>query len=177
MNTVLNLESTPMLATWQRHTHAEFLLKDPDAALATMSDNPYVICVPTGSGGEGREGVFDFYDRQFLPAIPPDMELLPVSLVCGQDRIVEEMLARFTHSVPMDWMLPGVPPTARWVELMLVAVIGFESDKIASEHIYWDQTTVLSQLGVLNVPSAGAGVGSASRIRRLMSANQSSVKK
>jgi carboxymethylenebutenolidase len=154
MSTVLTSEPTTMLAVWQRHAHAEFVLKDP------------------GTGGEGRRAVFDFYDRQFLPAIPRDIELLPVSLVCGADRIVEEMVVRFTHSLSMNWMLPGVPATGRKVEFMLVAIIGFEGGRIASEHIYWDQTTVLSQLGVLHIAPAVTGVGSTSRIRRLVSASQ-----
>jgi hypothetical protein len=60
-----------MSATWQQHTHAEFVLKDADTALATMTANPYVLCIPSGMGGTGRAGVREFYARQFLPNIPP----------------------------------------------------------------------------------------------------------
>ena len=100
-----------MLATWQQHTHAEFVLKDPDAALATMIENPYVLLIPSGTGGTGRAGVHEFYANQFLPKIPPDFELNSVSQIFSNDRIVEEFVVRFTHSLNMDWMLPGLPPT------------------------------------------------------------------
>jgi carboxymethylenebutenolidase len=168
MNTALTLDQQTMLATWQQHTHAEFVLKDPDAALATMTDSPYVICVPSGAWALGRQGVYDFYANEFLPNIPPDMTLVPVSQVFGRDRIVEEMVLRFTHSLRMDWMLPGLPATGRKVEFLLVCILGFHEGKLASEHIYWEQAAVLSQLGVLDSPAAAAGVSSATRLPRLM---------
>ena len=77
-----------MSATWQQHAHAEFVLKDADAALATMTANPYVLCIPSGMGGTGRAGVHEFWARQFLPNIPPDFELNSVSQVFGGDRMV-----------------------------------------------------------------------------------------
>jgi carboxymethylenebutenolidase len=102
-----------MLATWQQHTHAEFVLKDADAALATMTENPYVLAVPSGMGGMGRIGVREFYARQFLPNIPPDFDLNSLSQTFGNDRIVEEFVIRFTHTLDMDWMLPDVRGTGR----------------------------------------------------------------
>jgi carboxymethylenebutenolidase len=154
-------------AIWQEHVHAEFVLKDADAALATMVDDPYVLCVASGTGGAGRAEVRDFYARQFLPHLPADFELIALSQVFGSDRLVEEFVARFTHSVPMHWMLPGVAPTGRKVEFALVAVVGFRDGKIAHEHVHWDQLAVLAQLGLLGHPVAQAGVSSASRLLRL----------
>jgi carboxymethylenebutenolidase len=156
-----------MLAVWQQHTYAEFALKDPDAALAVMTENPYVFNVPSGTGGVGRAGVYDFYANQMLPSLPPDLELVSLSQTFGDNRIVEEFVIRFTHSLRMDWLLPGVPVTGRKVEVALVGVIGIEGGKVASEHLYWDQATVLSQLGVLDHPTAAAGVGSAARLLEL----------
>jgi carboxymethylenebutenolidase len=155
-----------MLATWQQHTHAEFVLKDADAALATMTENPSVLAIPSGAGGVGRAGVHAFYANQFLPNIPPDIELDSLSQSFGSDRIVEEFVIRFTHTLIMGWMLPGLPPTGRKVEFLLVGIIKFQAGKIAHEHIYWDQATVLSQLGVLDHPAA-AGVGSAAQLLKL----------
>lgn len=156
-----------MLATWQQHTHAEFLLKDPDAALATMSENPYVICVASGTGGVGRAAVRKFYAEQFLPSIPPDFDLHSLSQIFSNDRIVEEFVVRFSHTLEIDWMLPGLPATGKRVEFALVGIVRFQSGKIAHEHLYWDQATVLSQLGVLDQPIAAAGVGSAAKLLRL----------
>ncbi len=159
-----------MLATWQKHTHAEFVLKDPDAALATMTENPYVFCIPPGTGGVGRTDVHDFYAYQFLPSIPPDFELSSLSQTFGTDRIVEEFVVRFTHTLDMVWMLPGVAPTGRKVEFVLVGIVQFQAGKVAWEHIHWDQATVLSQLGVLDHPLAAAGVGSAAQLLKLSAA-------
>jgi carboxymethylenebutenolidase len=156
-----------MLDTWQQHTHAEFVLKDVDAALATMTENPHVLRIPCGRGAFGRAGVRAFYN-QFLASVPPDFELTTVSQTFGDDRIVEEFVARFTHSIDMDWMLPGVPATHRRVEFGLVVIIQFEGDKIAHEHLYWDQATLLSQLGILDHPAAAGGRSSAAELRRLV---------
>lgn len=152
---------------WQEHTHAEFVLKDADAALATMVDDPYVLCIPSGTGGAGRAEVRDFYARQFLPSIPPDFELVPLSQVFGGERLVEEFVVRFTHTIAMDWMLPGVAPTGRKVEFALTAVVGFRDGKVSHEHLLWDQTAVLCQLGLLDLPVARAGMTSAARLLKL----------
>ncbi len=167
MTNDLTPEQQTMLATWQQHTYAEFVLKDVAAALATMTENPYVLLIPSGTGGVGREGVHDFYANHFLPNIPPDIEAVPISQIFGKDRIVEESVFRFTHNLRMDWMLPGAPPTGRKVEFVLVGVIRFQNGKVANEHLYWDQATVLSQLGILDNPVAAAGVPSAARLLRL----------
>jgi carboxymethylenebutenolidase len=101
MNNLTSYQQT-MLAIWQQHTRAEFVLKDADAALATMTENPYVLAVPSGKGGMGRIGVREFYAGQFLPHIPPDFDLDSLSQTFGEDRIVEEFVIRFTHTLDMD---------------------------------------------------------------------------
>jgi carboxymethylenebutenolidase len=156
-----------MLATWQQHTHAEFLLKDPDAALATMTENPYVLCIPCGTGGVGPAAVRKFYAEQFLPCIPPDFELQSLSQSFCSDRIVEEFVVRFSHTIEIDWMLPGLAATHKRVEFALVGIVKFQSGKIAHEHLYWDQATVLSQLGALDQPMAAGGIGSVAQLLRL----------
>jgi len=160
-------EHQTMLSSWQLHLNAEFELKNAEAALATMTENPHVFLIPSGTGGTGKEGVRDFYANHFLPYIPPDVELITVSETCGQDRLVEEYVLRFTHTLKMDWLLPGVPPTGRRVEFVLVAIIQFESGKMASEHLYWDQASMLSQLGILDTPLAAGGIQSAAKLIEL----------
>ena len=163
----LTPDQQAMLAAWQQHTYAEFVLKDADAALATMTENPYVLLIPAGTGGTGRAAVREFYANHFLPNIPPDFELISLSQTFGDDRIVEEFVISFTHSLDMDWMLPGMPATGRRVEFAFVGLIQFEDGKVAHEHLYWDQATLLSQVGVLDHPLAAAGVGSAAKLRKL----------
>src|SRR5260370_6465495 len=154
-------------AIWQEHTHAESVRKAADAALATMVAEPYVLGVPSGTGGMGRAEVRDFYARKFLPSKPPDLELIPLSQVFGSERLVEEFVVSFTHTLAMDWMLPGVAPTGRKVEFALVAVVGFQNGKVSHEHIHWDQAAVLCQLGMLDHPVACAGTTSAARLLKL----------
>src|SRR5918992_633928 len=144
---------------WNEHVRAEFSAHSADEAIATMVANPLVNQVPVMIGGDGREELYEFYAKYFLPQIPPDMEMVPVSRTIGQGRLVDEMVARFTHTIPMDFMLPGIPPTGKRVEVALVVVVQFDGDKMAHEHLYWDQASVLVQLGLLEpggLPVVGA---------------------
>ena len=112
-----------------------------------------------GTGATGREALRKFYAETFIPQIPPDAEIQLLSRTVGQNRVIDEFLLRFTHTVQMDWFAPGIKPTGRRLEVPHVGVIHFEGDKIASEHIYWDQASVLAQLGVLDadrLPILGA---------------------
>jgi len=91
--------------------------------------------------------------------LPKDTALVPISRTVGADRVVDEMIFSFTHDVEIDWMLPGVKPTGKKVEVPLVAVVCFRGDKLYHEHIYWDQASVLVQIGLLDpkgLPVAGA---------------------
>jgi carboxymethylenebutenolidase len=164
---VLTPDQQTLLAAWQRHTHAEFVLKDADAALATMTENPYLLMVATGTACLGRAAVREYYADHFLTAIPPDLELTSLSQTIGSDRFVEEMVVRFTHTIEMDWLLPTLRPSGRRAEFIIAAFIGFEDGKVAHEHIYWDQATLLSQMGVLDHPLAAAGTGSVRQLSRL----------
>jgi carboxymethylenebutenolidase len=78
------------------------------------------------------------------------MEMVPVSRTIGQGRVVDESVMRFTHSIRLDWLLPGIPPTGRRVAVPFVVVVQFEGDKVAHEHLYWDQASVLVQVGLLD---------------------------
>jgi carboxymethylenebutenolidase len=163
----LTPDQQTMLVTWQQHTYAEFVLKDADAALATMTESPYVFVVSSGTAWVGRAAVREFYADHFLPQIPPDLEIVSLSRTFAAGRFVEEMVMRFTHSIEMDWILPGLRPTGRTAEIVLAGVIQFKRGKIAHEHLYWDQATLLSQMGVLDHPLAVRGVDSALQLLRL----------
>ncbi len=135
---------------WDEHLASEFAAKSPEQALATMTEEPYVNEVALMIGGRGRGEVRDFYKNHFLSQIPPDFETVPVSRTIGQGRVVDELIMRFTHSIRLDWLLPGIPPTGAHVEVPMVAIVQFEGDKVAHEHIYWDQASVLVQVGLLS---------------------------
>jgi len=145
--------SQPDLARlWEEHTKYEFVTRDTESTLATMVDDAYVNHVPVMTGGFGKTALRAFYAEHFIPSMPPDTTLTPVSRTVGEDQLVDEMIFSFTHTQEMPWMLPGIPPTHRRVEVPLVAIVRFRDGKLAHEHIYWDQASVLKQIGLLAEP-------------------------
>jgi carboxymethylenebutenolidase len=148
------MNGTDLARLWEEHTMHEFATRDTEATLATMVDDAYVNHVPVLTGGAGKDALRRFYSRDFIPAMPPDTKLTPVSRTVGDEQLVDEMIFSFTHTQEMPWMLPGIPPTNRFVEVALVAIVRFRDGKLAHEHIYWDQASVLKQIGLL----AGSGL-------------------
>ncbi len=147
-----------LAALWEAHCRHEFETRDVDATMATMVATPYVNHVPTMTGGVGHDQLKRFYKYHFVGGNPSDTALVPVSRTIGTDQIVDEMVFSFTHTSEVDWMLPGVAPTGRKVEIPLVAIVRFVDGKVAHEHIYWDQASVLVQVGLLDpkgLPVAG----------------------
>lgn len=135
---------------FDEHVRAEFVLKDADASIATMTEDAYLNHVPVATGALGRDAVRDFYADVFIPSWPDDVQVELVSRTVGDDRVVDELLVSFTHDREMRFWLPGVAPTGRAVSLPHVAIVGFEDGKIAYEHIYWDQASLLVQIGLLD---------------------------
>ncbi|WP_063017937.1 dienelactone hydrolase family protein [Nocardia nova] len=145
-------------ALWDGHIYYEFEARDVPSTMATMVDEPYVNHIPTMTGGVGQQDLSRFYAHHFVHSNPADTRSIPISRTIGADRIVEEELFCFTHDREIDWMLPGIAPTGRYVEVPLVAVVTFRGDKLYNEHIYWDQASVLVQIGLLDpadLPVAG----------------------
>jgi carboxymethylenebutenolidase len=153
------MEPTELAALWEAHVKYEFETRDTEATLATMVSDAYVNHVPVLTGGVGHDQLRAFYAERFIPQMPPDTKMTPVSRTIGVERVVDEMVFEFTHTIRMDWMLPGVAPTGKHVKVPLVVIIHFRDGKLAHEHIYWDQASVLVQLGLLDavtLPVAGA---------------------
>jgi carboxymethylenebutenolidase len=134
---------------WADHLAGEFVTKDVEATLATMVDDASVNHVPVNSGGRGKEELRTFYRDNFIPSWPDDLRMDLINRVVGDGQLVEELRLRFTHAKRMDWFLPGVAPTNRPIDIQMVVVVQFRGDKLACERIYWDQATVLRQVGLL----------------------------
>jgi carboxymethylenebutenolidase len=146
-------------AVFDEHVASEFETKDIDATMRTMVEEPYVWHVPALTGASGGDAVRQFYSSQFIGHTPADTVVLPISRTVSANRVIDEFVMEFTHDVEIPFMLPGVSPTGRKARVPTVVVMGFEGDKVAYEHIYWDQASVLVQLGLLdrsNLPVAGA---------------------
>jgi len=144
---------------WDEHVKYEFATRNTDDTLETMVVDSYVNHVPVMTGGVGHDELREFYSKRFIPQMPPDTAMTPVSRTIGVDRVVDEMVFEFTHTIKMDWMLPGVEPTGKHVKVALVVIVHFRDGKLAHEHIYWDQASVLAQLGLIDaskLPVAGA---------------------
>jgi carboxymethylenebutenolidase len=150
---------------WDEHVRHEFSTRHAEHTLATMVEDAYVNHIPTLTGGVGKNELREFYSKRFIPQMPPDTEMTPVSRTIGEDQLVDEMVFKFTHTIPMDWMLPGIAPTGKRVEVPLVAIVRFREGKLAHEHIYWDQASVLVQIGLLDANELPvAGVESARKV-------------
>src|SRR5437773_3275137 len=143
---------------WEEHVRHEFVTHNTEDTLATMVEDAYVNHIPVLTGGVGKDELREFYSKRFIPQMPPDTEMTPISRTIGNDQLVDEMVFKFTHTIRMDWMLPGIAPTGKRVEVPLVAIVRFREAKLTHEHIYWDQASVLVQIGLLDagtLPVAG----------------------
>jgi carboxymethylenebutenolidase len=150
---------------WDEHVRYEFATRDTEDTLKTMVADAYVNHVPVLTGGVGHDQLREFYSRRFIPQMPPDTSMTPVSRTIGVDRVVDEMVFEFTHTIKMDWMLPRLEPTGKHVKIPLVVIVHFREGKLAHEHIYWDQASVLAQLGLIDAAKLPiAGVETAEKV-------------
>jgi carboxymethylenebutenolidase len=153
-------------AVFDEHVSAEFDLKDVDATMRTMVAEPYVWHVPTLAGAAGGDAVRRFYSTQFIGQTPADAVLHPIARTVSADRVVDEFVLEFTHDREIPFMLPGVAATGRRVRTPTVVAMGFREGKVAYEHIYWDQASVLVQLGLLD--PTGLPISGAEQAERLL---------
>jgi carboxymethylenebutenolidase len=143
------MEQTEMERVWNDHNAAEFALKDAEAALKTMVEDPYVRVMANGAGGQGKEQVRAFYAEVLIPQWPDDAQMQSVNRVLGQEQLVDELHLSFTHAKQMDWLLPGEPASNKKVEMDILIVVGFQDDLVVGERVYWDHAAVLRQVGLL----------------------------
>jgi carboxymethylenebutenolidase len=126
--------------------------------MKTTVKQPYVHHIPILTGGIGYDRIYKFYKNHFVGKMPDDTKIVHISRTVGKNQLVDELILSFTHDREIDFMLPGIPPTGKHVELPHVVVMKFNGNKVAHEHIYWDQASLLAQIGLLdstNLPVAG----------------------
>jgi carboxymethylenebutenolidase len=143
-------------------------MKDVGLTMKTMVKEPYVHHVPVLTGGVGYDGVYNFYKNEFVGKMPHDTKITRISRTVGKNQVVDELILSFTHDIEIKSMLPGLQPTGKYVELPHVVIMKFKGNKIAHEHIYWDQASLLAQIGLLDpigVPIKG--VEQADRLKDL----------
>ena len=137
-------------AIFDKHIKCEFQDHDVDATMKTMVKEPYVHHVPMMTGGRGYDEVYNFYKNHFVGKMPDDIKVERISRTVGKDQVVDELILKFTHDREIDYLIPGIAPTGKYVELPHVVVMKFVDNKIAHEHIYWDQASLLAQIGLLD---------------------------
>jgi len=154
-------------AKFDAHIDAEFKTRDIDATIATMGNAPHVTHVPTMTGGNGRDNLRHFYKTWFIGHWPENTEIRLVSRTIGEHRLIDELIISFNHDCNMPAILPGVKPTGRKVTIPFVVVVGFDKDdKIEFERIYWDQASMLAQVGLLD--KAALPITGAEQVSRLL---------
>jgi carboxymethylenebutenolidase len=128
-------EISDLGAMFDGHIEREFADRDVNATMETMVPEPYVHCVPIMTGGFGGKEVRRFCGEHFINQIPKDAKVTPISRTVGKDQVVDEFIVCFTHDTQWDYLLPGIPPTGKRIELPHVVVMKFENGKVAHEHI------------------------------------------
>lgn len=114
----------------------------------TIHKSPQVTHIPTLTGGVGISEIERFYSEYFCN--PPSLKLTLLSRTIGADRVVDELHVRFKHTQEMPWILPGVAATNKRVEVVMVSIVTLRGGKLYHEHVYWDQASVLVQVGLLS---------------------------
>jgi len=161
---------------FDKHVKYEFIDHDVEATMKTMVNEPIVHNVPILTGGVGFDNVFNFYENQFIGKMPDDTKITRISRTVGKDQLVDELILSFTHDIEIKSMLPGIPPTGRHVELPHV-VMKFERNKILNEHIYWDQASLLVQVGLIDSKSLPVtGIDQARNLLKLSKSNRKKFK-
>ena len=163
---MLTEKQKEMIAVFERHVKAE-MDGDLTTTMDTMTDHPHLLNIPSPVGGDGRDGVLAFYrDHLVGKFFPPDVTMERISITVGETQIVEELVISFTHTTMIEWMLPGIAPTGKMVAAAFAVIVGFDNGKVSHEHIYWDQASVLVQLGLID--PAGLPVVGAENARKLL---------
>jgi len=144
---------------WEENEEQKYRGKNVDKLLDTYvkEPTPYINFTPTMTGGYGRDELRRFYKEYFLRNAPPSLHMRLISRTIGTDRIVDELYIQFKHTCQMPWILPGVAPTNQKVEIVVVSIVAFRAGKVWCERVYWDQASVLFQVGLLEpeeVPEA-----------------------
>jgi len=159
---------------FDKHVRHEFIDHDVEATIKTMVKEPIVHHVPVLTGGIGFDNVSNFYKNDFVGKMPDDTRITRISRTVGKDQVVDELILSFTHDIEIKAMLPGISPTGRYVQLPHVVVMKFEGDKILHEHIYWDQASLLVQVGLLNPKNLP--VSGIEQARKLLEISKSNTK-
>lgn len=147
-NTILTKEEIQSL--WTEHVQYEFIEKDAKKLGLVLSNDSIHIDIATMMGGNTKKTITGYYTYDFIPCLPEDNKTDNLHVIIGNNSLIEILNWTFTHSIPMNFMLPGINPTNKKVSITVVAIAKFNGcGKMISETVYWDQNSLLQQLGLL----------------------------
>ncbi|KAI1977519.1 hypothetical protein LOZ53_001542 [Ophidiomyces ophidiicola] len=155
---------------WERHLMAKYDKKDLEGTIESLAGDAYVNYVPVMTGGIGSDDLRHFYSEYFIPRNPSSLDIQLISRTMGIDHVVDELYLSFRHTQEMPWILPGVPATDKFVEVAIVSIVGVRAGKLRHENVYWDQASVLAQIGLLDtryIPPAFQTIDEGSKLKRL----------
>ncbi|KAJ3129648.1 hypothetical protein HK098_000799 [Nowakowskiella sp. JEL0407] len=137
-------------ATWDAFKAAEKSPKDLSLLLSSiLADSVKVVYVPTGAGGKNAAQVKDFFKTASVQAESIKDETI-VSTIYGSYTVTEETVLTVVHDSEINWLLPNVKPTRKRILIPTVTVAKFDhTGLLVSFTKYWDQASVLKQLGIL----------------------------
>jgi carboxymethylenebutenolidase len=124
---------------------------DLDAALDLVSDDVALTTLPVGTGARGADALRRHLAEDVLPHRPVDLATTRVSRTGDRWRVVDEELVAFTHDRELPWLVPGLAPTGRRVEVLAISVVTVRRQRIVQHRTLWDHHGLLVQLGAAPV--------------------------
>jgi steroid delta-isomerase-like uncharacterized protein len=121
-----------------------------DVTLDTF-DHPRYELIATGDVYDGPEEVSRYFEETRTAF--PDQRNELLALHHSDDAVLVEAILRGTHNGP----LRSLPPTGREFEMRFLSMFLFEEDRLVCERVYFDQLTVLEQLGIARNPTSLTG--------------------
>jgi carboxymethylenebutenolidase len=138
-------EHVDIETVWDDHISATFSGCETGVQTAGATST---LCMPTLVAGIREEQLRKFYESK-VAGSPASLKMQLVNRIVGSDKIVDEMVVKFTHTCEVPWMLPGVVATGKEVEVLVVWMVMVRGGRVVHERLYWDQAGVLVQLGLI----------------------------
>ena len=104
-------------------------------------------CTHVGPSGEQDNAQWREYGAAFRTALP-DAHMHVDAWIESGDQVVVEGHFRGTHDGPLATPHGEIPPSGNSIDLPFVDIFRVSDGKLAEHRTYWDQLTMMGQLGV-----------------------------
>jgi steroid delta-isomerase-like uncharacterized protein len=138
-------------AALMRAIYDAFSQGDIERALQGASEDIEIVFIPTGQTFRGRQGFAEFMRGH--KAAFPDVRIEVTNQIVADGGVVNEFMARGTHTGPLATPTGTIPPTGRQVTFTVCEVCQFKDGKLTRLHTYQDMVSLLRQLGLIGEPA------------------------